>query len=165
MITNVPRGTFALMFTVDLSSFKDSIRRIEYGITRVGIFHVDGFAMQSLKETYDDRVFEQLEGSLGQEIGLPPTPMHETGDLRSTFMVTRDGLDILDYGFAMEGLGEGQSMDGITDISQIQDQLYDAEIERSGPIFGPIWDLTKDEIEELEIQSERMFYKLYDGWL
>lgn len=153
------------MIKIDLPAFKESMRKIEYGITRVGIAHFDGFAMQKIKEAYDERVFEKLLGSLGQDIGLEPTPMHETGLLRDTFIIVRDGIEIQDYGFWLEGLDDDQSTEGITDVGQLADQFYDKEVGRGQLIFGPIWDLTKDEIEEMEIQAARMFEKLYDGWI
>lgn len=153
------------MIKIDLPAFRESIRNIEYGITRVAILHFDGFALQKIKEAYDERVFEDLLGSLGQDIGLEPTPMHETGMLRDTFMVTRDALEMVDYGFELEGLDDGQSTDGITDIGQLASQFYDKEVGEGRLIFGPIWDITLPEKDVLEEQAVRMFEKLYDGWL
>lgn len=150
---------------IDINSFIDSIRRIEYAISRIGIVHFDGYALQKIKEAYDIRVFEKLEGSLGQGIGLPPTPMHETGDLRQFFAVTRDGLDVLDYGFWLEGLDDVANTEGVTDIGQLENELYERSVTNRQLVFGPIWDITDDEAESLEEEAERMFYKLYDGWL
>jgi hypothetical protein len=153
------------MIQIDLAVFRESIRKIEFGITRMAIMHWDGYGMQSLKEAYDKRVFEKLLGSLGQEIGVMPTPMHETGLLRQSFYIHRDGLQVQDYGFLLEGLDENQSTEGISDISQLEDQLYEKSVGEGRMIFGPIWDLTEDEIEVMEEQAARMFEKLYDGWM
>jgi len=133
------------MISLDLSSFFDSMKRIETGITRLGIFHVDGGMMMELQLAYDRRVFDECVGSEGQDIGVPPTPMYETGDLRASFAVTRDGLDMLDYGHFLEGFGGEQANGGL--------------------VFGPIWDITDNEAEVIEEEAARMFYKIYDGWL
>jgi hypothetical protein len=149
------------MISIDLTSFLDSMKRIETGITRLGMFHVDGGMMMELQQAYDKRVFDECVGSVGQDIGVPPTPMYETGDLRASFMVTRDGLDMLEYGFELEGI---ESADDVEN-EDIIENLYRTTLENDLLVFGPIWDITDNEAEIIEEESARMFYKLYDGWL
>jgi hypothetical protein len=76
-------------------------------------------------------------------------------------MVTRDGLDMLEYGFILEGI---ESADDVEN-EDIIENLYRTTLEDDLLIFGPIWDITDNEAEIIEEESARMFYKLYDGWL
>lgn len=145
------------MFSLDYAKTAEDLTLIKERLSDLATMWVDGYFLQKMREVYEERVFGKLEGSYGQEIGIQPTPMYETGQLWREFYISRDGIEMPAHGFWIEGLREGQDIWDVP-LSALIDQLYNVEVSRDGPVFGPILDITDDEGDEFERQTLRFFY-------
>lgn len=119
------------MIKINASKGIEQIEYLKKQLKRVVTMDWDYQDLMALQTVYDHRVWDLLKGSEWQNIGLPPTPMYETLELRNTLKIDKEGMDMPIWGWWIEW-------------------GYNPKVN-----FGPIWDPTGFEIPLFESIAEK----------